>query len=213
MKWTQLPLGPLQTNGYVLYKQNGEGIMIDPGGDEEKLLEWLESQKVNIKAILLTHAHFDHIGAVEALRRAHKAPVYIHKNEKEWLTDPQLNGSGLFPGIEPVKTASADHFIDAKSPLSLMGIDFQVLETPGHSPGSVSFYWKEKQVVFSGDVLFHGGVGRTDLPGGNHETLMDTIHEKMLSLPDETTVANGHGPLTTIGKEKEINPFINGFGW
>ncbi|WP_088035741.1 MBL fold metallo-hydrolase [Evansella clarkii] len=213
MKWKQIPLGPLQTNSFVIY-DGTEWIIVDPGGDGEKLLGWLKDENISVKAILLTHAHFDHIGAVDIVRDTFKAPVYIHEKEAEWLTDPQLNGSGLFPGIEPVKAGPADHILSSKEKdISLIGIYLQILETPGHSPGSVSYYWKEKGIIFSGDVLFHGGVGRTDLPGGDHETLMDTIHEKMLSLPDETIVANGHGPVTKIGKEKEINPFINGFGW
>ncbi|MDQ0254425.1 glyoxylase-like metal-dependent hydrolase (beta-lactamase superfamily II) [Evansella vedderi] len=213
MKWKQLPLGPLQTNGYILYNDNGSGVIIDPGGNDKQLLSWLKEKDITILAILLTHAHFDHIGAVDTVRTTFNAPVYLHKKEAHWLTDPQLNGSGLFQGIEPISTKKADHLISAEGPLEIGGIEFQIFETPGHSPGSVSFYLPEESIVFSGDVLFRGGVGRTDLPGGDEDTLINSIHNKMLSLPDETIVANGHGPLTTIGEEKETNPFINGFGW
>ncbi|MDG5788733.1 MBL fold metallo-hydrolase [Evansella sp. AB-P1] len=213
MNWKQLALGPLQTNGYVIYDEKTSGIMIDPGGDGEKLIHWLMEEKITIKAILLTHAHFDHIGAVDAVRNKYDSPVYVHKEEEGWLGNSNLNGSGLFQGIEKITVADADHLITSESPIVIGNFEFQVFETPGHSPGSVSYYLPNEKIVFSGDVLFHGGVGRTDLPGGDHDTLMDSIHNKMLSLPDETTVANGHGPVTTIGKEKEINPFINGFGW
>ncbi|ADU29932.1 MBL fold metallo-hydrolase [Evansella cellulosilytica] len=212
MKWKKLPLGPLQTNGYVVY-ENGTGVMIDPGGDEGRLLNWLKSEDIHIQAVLLTHAHFDHIGAVERIKKEFSAPLYVHKNEQQWLVDPQLNGSGLFQGITPISVGEAEHLITKEGPLEVGPFTFQVYTTPGHSPGSVSYYLPESHVIFSGDVLFHGGVGRTDLPGGSQETLMDTIHNKFLSLPDETIVANGHGPVTTIGEEKEINPFINGFGW
>lgn len=214
MEWKQLPLGPLQTNGYVLYdRKNDKGIMVDPGGDGEELTAWLKEQGIRIEAILLTHAHFDHIGAVDAVRNAFQASVYLHKEEADWLGEPKLNGSALFPGIEKISVKPANVFITKETSLTIGSFVFQVYHTPGHSPGSVSYYLEDLNVVFSGDVLFRGGVGRTDLPGGDEETLMNSIHSKLLSLPDETVVANGHGPVTTIGEEKETNPFINGFGW
>ncbi|WP_416149381.1 MBL fold metallo-hydrolase [Salipaludibacillus sp. HK11] len=213
MKWEKLSLGPLQTNGFVIYKDSNHALMVDPGGDEERLFDWLNDQGLSISAIILTHAHFDHIGAVEAVRKKYGCPVYVHKLEDQWLVDPQLNGSGLFSGIDEINANKADYHFPNEGPFQLEGFECELFETPGHSPGSVSFYFPEERVIFSGDVLFRGGVGRTDLPGGNQDTLMDTIHEKMLKLPDETVVANGHGPVTTIGDEKETNPFINGFGW
>ncbi|SDY54892.1 Glyoxylase, beta-lactamase superfamily II [Evansella caseinilytica] len=213
MKWKQMPLGPLQTNCYIVYKENGAGVVIDPGGDAVKLKQWLKEKEITVQAILLTHAHFDHIGAVEAVRTAFHAPVYVHTNEAAWLSDPQLNGSGLFSGIEQISAGKADNYLFGEGPVEIGDFECQVYETPGHSPGSVSFYFPKDGVVFSGDVLFSGGVGRTDLPGGEHGTLMKSIHDKLLSLPDETIVANGHGSVTTIGQEKEDNPFINGFGW
>ncbi len=213
MEWKQIPLGPLQTNSYVIYNEQKNALIVDPGGDGKSFVEWLKNEELKPQAIMLTHAHFDHIGGVEDVREAYKIPVFLHKNEEEWLTDPQLNGSGLFPGIEPIRAAKADQIIAKEGPFEIGDFHCQVYETPGHSPGSISFYFPEQAVIFSGDVLFRGGVGRTDLPGGDEGTLMDTIHHKMLSLPDDTSVANGHGPVTTIGAEKETNPFINGFGW
>ncbi|PYZ94316.1 hypothetical protein CR194_01930 [Salipaludibacillus keqinensis] len=213
MEWKRISLGPLQTNGFIIYNKNKEALMIDPGGEEEKLFDWLNQEQLTLSAVILTHAHFDHIGAVEAVRNKYQCPVYVHKNESTWLTDPNLNGSGLFQGIQPIKGNQADHFYDKEGKVVLGGFECELYETPGHSPGSVSFYFPTEKVIFSGDVLFRGGVGRTDLPGGDQDTLMNTIHDKMLSLPDDTIVANGHGPETTIGEEKETNPFINGFGW
>ncbi|MBU9724203.1 MULTISPECIES: MBL fold metallo-hydrolase [Bacillaceae] len=213
MEWKQIPLGPLQTNGYLFYNENKEGVMIDPGGDEKKLISFIKELNITINGVLLTHAHFDHIGAVDAVRKEFHAPVYLHEKEADWLIDPALNGSGLFQGIPQIKTQPADKLLKEEHTLKIGTLEFIVYETPGHSPGSVSYYVPEEKVIFSGDVLFHGGVGRTDLPGGDHDTLMNTIHEKLLNLPDDTIVANGHGPSTTIGEEKEINPFINGFGW
>ncbi|UCZ54566.1 MBL fold metallo-hydrolase [Bacillus shivajii] len=213
MEWKQVPLGPLQTNSYVIYNDQKKALIVDPGGDGDSFVQWLENENMQPQAILLTHAHFDHIGGVEEVRNAFNVPVYVHKNEENWLTDASLNGSGLFPGIEPISANKADEIITKEGPLEVGDFNCQVYETPGHSPGSVSYYFPEDGVIFSGDVIFRGGVGRTDLPGGDENILMDTIHHKMLSLPDETSVANGHGPVTTIGTEKETNPFINGFGW
>ncbi|MCE7794285.1 MBL fold metallo-hydrolase [Salipaludibacillus sp. CUR1] len=213
MKWKRLSLGPLQTNGFVIYNESNKALMVDPGGDDEKLLKWLQSEGLSVAAVILTHAHFDHIGAVEAVRQTFDCPVYIHRAEAEWLTKPELNGSGLFMGIEPISCRPADFYYEKEGAVEIEGFECELYETPGHSPGSVSFYFPDNKVVFSGDVLFRGGVGRTDLPGGDQETLMNTIHNVMLNLPDDTIVANGHGPETTIGEEKETNPFINGFGW
>lgn len=209
MKWKQVPLGPLQTNGYILHKDNGSALVVDPGGDEEILIEHLQKDNLSVKGILLTHAHFDHIGGVDGLREAYNAPVYIHEAESEWLPNPNLNGSILFLGGKTVETREADFLISEEGMLTIDDWEVQVFFTPGHSPGSVSYYFKEEGVIFSGDVLFHGSIGRTDLPGGDYNTLMDSIRRKLLTLPDETIVANGHGPTTTIGKEKEMNPFIN----
>lgn len=213
MNWQRISLGPLQTNGFVIYNDNNEAWMIDPGGAEDRLFTLLDEKGLKITAILLTHAHFDHIGGVEKVRETFKCPVYLHYKEKEWLENPELNGSGLFMGIEPLVVNQAEEIIKNEREFKFGNTQCEILETPGHSPGSISFYFPEENVIFSGDVLFRGGVGRTDLPGGDESILMNTIHEKLLTLPDNTVVANGHGPETTIGEEKETNPFINGFGW
>ncbi|MGO4887148.1 MBL fold metallo-hydrolase [Anaerobacillus sp. MEB173] len=206
----QIPLGPLQTNAYVLINDKKEAVIFDPGGDGEKLNHWLEAEGIKPIAVILTHAHFDHIGAVDDIREKWGIEVYMHHLEKEWLGDASKNGSALFMMGEAVEVKDADHFIEEEGNLEIGSFTFVVLETPGHSPGSISLYHKESGVVFAGDVLFYGSIGRTDLPGGSYETLINSINEKLMDLPEETIVACGHGPQTTIRREMDTNPFLNG---
>ncbi|WP_088104699.1 MBL fold metallo-hydrolase [Halalkalibacter urbisdiaboli] len=211
MKWTQIPLGPLQTNAYIITNNANEAIIIDPGGNGDKLITWLKSHSLTPVGILLTHAHFDHIGAVDEVRNEYGCDVYLHKKEKSWLSDPSKNGSGRFAGISAITVRDADVYITEETTLSIGSFSFEVFETPGHSPGSVSFFDKTNNVVFSGDALFASSIGRTDLLGGNHEQLLTSIHNKLLTLPEETIVACGHGQVTTIGQEMDSNPFLSGF--
>ncbi|MDT8863036.1 MBL fold metallo-hydrolase [Alkalihalobacillus sp. MEB130] len=211
MKWTQIPLGPLQTNAYVLENDQKEAVIIDPGGDGPAFIEWLKSQNIKPLAVLLTHAHFDHIGAVDDVRNAFGCPVYIHKNEQDWLGDPAKNGSARFMGEHAITVNAADHIIETEGTITIGSFSFSVYETPGHSPGSISFYIQQENIVFSGDALFAQSIGRTDLPGGDHQLLLESIHKKLLDLPEETIVACGHGPTTTIGQEMDGNPFLSGF--
>lgn len=210
MKWERLPLGPLQTNCYILHDE-GKGIVVDPGGGAPRLESWLKENEVTPVAILLTHAHFDHIGAVDQMRDAYDVEVYLHEAEKDWLTDPNKNGSSKYFGPNGITARPADHLIKEEGTLTILNFTFEILETPGHSPGSVSFYHQETSTVFSGDALFYGSIGRTDLPGGNYEQLIASIHDKLLTLPEETTVACGHGPVTNIRQEMDTNPFLHGF--
>ncbi len=209
MKWEQLPLGPLQTNAYILKNEKNECIIFDPGHEGERLVSYLQEQKLQPLAVLLTHAHFDHIGAVDAVRDTYNVPVYVHKNEKGWLTNPSLNGSDLFMIGESIQVKEADEIISGEGTLKIGSFAFTVLETPGHSPGSVSYYCKEAGAVFSGDALFRMSIGRTDLPGGSFNELIESIEEKLFVLPDETVVLCGHGPETTIAFEKANNPFLS----
>ncbi|MBL5766053.1 MBL fold metallo-hydrolase [Heyndrickxia sporothermodurans] len=208
MKWQRIPLGILQTNCYLLSNENKECIVIDPGEEGEKLQSIINAQKLKPIAILLTHAHFDHIGAVDMIRDTYHIPVYVHKKEAAWLSDPALNGSERFMMGKAVRQEPADHLIDQELKLSIGSFSFDVFETPGHSPGSISFYVKELNVVFSGDALFQNSVGRTDLPGGNHQQLISSIKNKLFALPDVTMVLSGHGPETIIDHEKRNNPFL-----
>ncbi|MGG3324124.1 MBL fold metallo-hydrolase, partial [Bacillus velezensis] len=161
-------------------------------------------------AILLTHAHFDHIGALDEVRDRWDVPVYLHKNEEKWLEDSSLNGSGILRGIA-VTARPAERLIEGDGILDIGPFHLETLFTPGHSPGSVSYYVKDADLVISGDVLFQGGIGRTDLHGGSQNVLLDSIHQKLLTLPGHTLVLSGHGPETDIQTEQERNPFINGF--
>lgn len=211
MKWSQIPLGIMQTNCYIIENTDGACLIIDPGDEGKKLISWLRENKLTPLAILLTHAHFDHIGAVDEVRECFDIPVYVHENEKDWLTDPMLNGSDQFRMARPILARQAEHLFTNEMKLKLNNFEFSVLETPGHSPGSVSYFFEKEGLVLSGDALFRGSIGRTDLIGGNHSQLLKSIHEKLLKLPEETIVMPGHGPTTTIIEEMDSNPFLNGF--
>lgn len=199
-------LGQLQTNAYLLQGDDPQrAVIIDPGMNPGPLLKAIEP--LAIEAILLTHAHFDHIGGVEEIRNAKGCPVYLHPLEQDWLTTPKLNGSLMWPEVSPpISTAPAEYDLAEGQQLDLIGHTFKVLHTPGHSPGSVSFLCGKD--LFSGDVLFRQGVGRTDLPGGRERDLYDSIQNKLFVLGDDVTVYSGHGPKTSIGYEKANNPYI-----
>lgn len=207
MEWNQIPLGVLHTNCYVIHTEK-EAIIIDPGGNGSKLIDWVEDKGLKPMAILLTHAHFDHIGAVDEIAEYYQIPKYVHEKEKNWLTNPELNGSLLFFPEQPIKVREADQVIEGEGTLQIGSFSFTIFETPGHSPGSVSYYLRDEDIIFSGDVLFQSSIGRTDLPGGNYQQLMETIEKKLIGLPASTIVANGHGPVTTIGRELKNNPFL-----
>jgi glyoxylase-like metal-dependent hydrolase (beta-lactamase superfamily II) len=203
-------LGPVMANCYLLYDESSRhGVVVDPGAEPDRVLSRIGELGLQVEAILLTHAHFDHIGAVEPVREKTGAPVYIHRLEGDWLTDPRKNGSGLWPGMEPIRCREADHHLDGGESLVFFGQTFRVLHTPGHSPGSVTYALDG--LVLSGDVLFAGSIGRTDLPGGDFDTLMRSIHDQLMVLPEETRVYPGHGPETTVGREQEANPYLHGF--
>ncbi|WP_257345826.1 MBL fold metallo-hydrolase [Pseudalkalibacillus decolorationis] len=211
MEWKQLTVGPVQANCYLLWNSTGEALIIDPGSEGDRINKQIRDLNVQPVAILLTHAHFDHIGALDEVRAQWNVPVYLHSKETEWPNNPDLNGSSHFPMIEPVRAKKADHELTHGETLNIGQFTFEVLHTPGHSPGSVSFYFKEEGIVLSGDALFMGSVGRTDLPGGDHDTLIKSIHNQLLNLDEETLVLSGHGPSTTVGEEMNTNPFLNGF--
>jgi glyoxylase-like metal-dependent hydrolase (beta-lactamase superfamily II) len=200
-------LGPIQTNCYLLTVKQDErehGIVIDPGMNPKRLLERIAG--IKIEAILLTHAHFDHMGGVDEVRKQAGCPVYIHDEEADWLTDPRKNGSMRWQDVTPpLSTDPAEYDLAEGQKLDLIGHTFQVMHTPGHSPGSVSFLCGNH--LFSGDVLFKLSVGRTDLPGGRERDLYDSIRTKLYKLNPEVIVYPGHGPRTTIGFEKANNPY------
>ena len=199
-------LGPLQTNAYIIANpETNRCIVIDPGMNPQPILRRVAEYEV--EAILLTHAHFDHIGGVDELRKLKGCPVYLNDAESDWLTNPKKNGSLMWPDIgPPIETEPAEYGLDHNQTLTLLGETFKVFHTPGHSPGSMSFLFEDK--LFGGDVLFKQSVGRTDLPGGSSRDLYNSIHNVLFKLPDDTVVYPGHGPRTLIGYEKANNPYV-----
>lgn len=205
MNIKSMSLGPLGTNCYIVSKGQ-RSLIIDPGGEASKVIDYLTDKGLSAEAILLTHAHFDHIGAVEDLRKHYEIDVYLHKEEASWLENPALNGSLAFIGNE-IKTKLPDHYLQAGK-LEIGSFVPEILHTPGHSPGSVSFLFREQSMVISGDVLFQQGIGRTDLSGGDINQLEESIRNNLYKLPDSFEVYPGHGPKTKIGSEKRHNPFF-----
>lgn len=206
MKVETLSLGPIGTNCYIVSK-NKECLIFDPGAQPEVIEKYIADNELEPKAILLTHAHFDHIGAVDAIRKQYGIEVYLHAAESDWLEKPELNRSVLFFGeAGAVRTAKPDHLIDVGT-WDIGSFSFEVVHTPGHSPGSVSYIFHDEKVVISGDTLFNQGIGRTDLPEGNFQQLMISIFNELYTLAEEFVVYPGHGPSTTIGSEKYSNPF------
>jgi len=200
-----MPLGMLQTNCYLVYKGK-EALIIDPGDEAEKVINFLTQNELTPQAILLTHAHFDHIDAVDDLRRHYNIDVYLHEAEAKWLEDPSFSGSASVPRTLP-QTNKPDHFLEPGE-LTIGNFSFNVKHTPGHSPGSSSFIFHQEQKVFSGDVLFKQGVGRTDLRGGDTEELLQSIRGSLYALDEAYTVYPGHGETFTIGYAKQSHPYV-----
>lgn len=202
----QLSVGQVGTNCYLAgCEESRAGVVIDPGDEAEYILAEVKALGLTIKYILNTHAHFDHIMANGALVKATQAPLAIHPLELPLLR--QNGGAALF-GLMAPPSPEPDLLLAEGDTLTFGTHTFQVLFTPGHTPGHVSFYEAEAKVIFDGDVLFASGIGRTDLPGGDYETLMASINDKLMILPDETVVYSGHGPVTTIGRERATNPWL-----
>jgi len=201
----KIVVAPLQSNCYVVRGEDSEeGVIIDPGGEGEKIIEQIERLGVAPKYILNTHGHGDHIAANGAVKSRYDVPLLIHRDEAALLTDPQLNMSAVY-GI-PVVSPAADGFLEEGGSVKFGSLCLKVLYTPGHSPGGVALYGHG--VVFTGDALFMGSIGRYDLPGGDEDLLISKIRENLLTLPEETIVYPGHGGDTTIGIEKRHNPFL-----
>ncbi|HID61458.1 MAG TPA: MBL fold metallo-hydrolase [Anaerolineae bacterium] len=209
-----LQVGPIMTNCYIVgCEKTKQGAIIDPGGNGDYILSEVRMPGLDIKYVINTHCHFDHTLAnrevIEGLKGRQQQPplLAIHRAEEPMLKSG--GGAALF-GLRGFSSPPPDVYLEEGDVLTLGRVKLKVLHTPGHSVGSISLLNEEEKAVFDGDVLFNMGIGRTDLTGGSFETLMDSIRNKLLTLPDDTVVYSGHGPVTTIGRERAGNPFLTG---
>ncbi len=207
MRISSLTLGLVDTNTYFIENDKAV-ILIDPSGESEKIIKKLNQINKPLKAILLTHAHFDHIGAVDDIVDRFDVPVYMHEAEFDFLKDPVKNGADKFKqyGL-PIITSKVTSEKLNEGSTEIEGFNFNVLHTPGHSPGSLTYVFDEFAVV--GDTLFNNGIGRTDLYKGDYETLVDSIQDKIFELEGDLPLFPGHGPYTTVDDE-QLNPFLHG---
>jgi glyoxylase-like metal-dependent hydrolase (beta-lactamase superfamily II) len=200
-----------QENCYIFGdEQESTGVIVDPGDEAARIALTVEQTGLEIEKILLTHAHIDHVGAVADLQQEYGCPTYIHREAEPMLQ--QLPTQAMMMGVRFGKVPAVDGYIEAGDRIKVGNLELEALYTPGHAPGHLSLYCASEGLVISGDALFAGSIGRTDLPGGDSQTLLASIREQLLTLPDETVVYPGHGPATTIGEEKQSNPFLQGTG-
>lgn len=196
-------VGPVQENAWLV-SSDGRGVLVDPGEEAERLQREIAEREVKVEAILITHCHFDHVGAVAEMARHTGAPVYCPAGEVVILEN--INDYVRWPGFGPFESYSPEHQVHGGDTLELAGLTFDVISTPGHSPDHVTY--ATGNAILSGDVLFQGSVGRTDLPGSDHATLMRSIATLLDTLPDDTHVLPGHMGPTTLGAERATNPFL-----
>ena len=209
MKIDGLALGAYETNCYVLRSSEAakDCLIVDAGLGADKLIKFLQEHNLNPVSLVLTHGHIDHIEGIAGLRTVFPdIKVYIHKLDAEMLTEPHSNLSAMMGAAFSVEPA--DFFLEEESVIEQAGIKLSVLHTPGHTPGGICLYCEDEGIVFTNDTLFADSIGRTDFPNGNMEHLLQSIREKLFTLPDETKVYPGHGPMTTIAHEKAYNPFL-----
>ena len=200
---------PFQENTYVLFDETNEAVIIDPGcsnrTEEREFSDWISSKKLIPRLILLTHSHIDHILGAYYVKDKYRVPLCIHKKDEETLRAGKIVASMY--GIDNYTEVEADQYVSESEPVMFGNQKLKVLFLPGHAPGHVGYYHEEQKMLIGGDVLFRSSIGRTDLPGGNFETLIESIHQKLFTLPDDVVVYPGHGPETTTGEEKVSNPF------
>lgn len=204
-----LTLGMFQSNCFIVScGDTREGVVIDAGDEGEVILKAIDRLHINIKAILETHAHVDHVGALYEVKPALGVPVYMHKDELPMYG--MISKQASMFGLKPPKTVSIDKTLEDGDEIQIGNLTAKVIHSPGHSPGSVCYYFANESPprIIVGDVLFKGSIGRTDLPGGSYGTIMETLKNVFLPLPGETIVYSGHGPETTIDEEKRFNPFL-----
>ena len=202
-----IPVGPLQCNCSVVGDESSrEAIVIDPGDEISAIINILEKHKLTVKQIVVTHAHIDHVGGAMKLKQATGAPILLNENDGALLAMLDVQASWL--GMRPPGDVAIDQSVAEGDVIKAGSLQAHVLHTPGHTEGSICLMFAPQKLLIAGDTLFAGSIGRTDLPGGNYKKIIDSLKGKLLSLPDETLVIPGHGPQTTIGRERGSNPFL-----
>lgn len=202
-KIMKLVVGQLQENCFILFDENKDAFVVDPGGSSENIIETIEKNSLNIKYILLTHGHFDHVGAVAALVKKYKAPVYLSKEDRAFLESPKEVRTSAF-GMQ-IEAAEVDVFVKEGDEIPFSEGNIKVIETPGHTLGSVCYLFEN--YLFAGDTLFNGSIGRTDFPESDHSLMVESL-KKLKKLDDEIYVLSGHGPESQISYEKMANPYL-----
>jgi hydroxyacylglutathione hydrolase len=201
------PVGPLQCNCSIIGDEaSREAMVIDPGDDIEEILAILRRHRLQVKQIVITHAHIDHVGGAMRLKSVTGAPILLNQNDYTLLK--MLDVQAAWIGMKSPGMVEIDQSLGQSDVIQAGPFRAEVLHTPGHTEGSVCLYFPTEKLLVAGDTLFAGSIGRTDLPGGSYEKIIRSLHDKVLPLPDETLVIPGHGPSTTIGGERESNPFL-----
>ncbi len=204
-----IPVGPLWTNSYIVWDTDSrEGILIDPGDEGDRLIREIKKNKVVLKQIIITHGHFDHLKDAVSVSAALEAPVLASKAELPFIE--HVSEQAIMFGFPPVTPPEINEYLEKGSSILVGPYTFKVLCTPGHSPGSITLYSSSEGVAIVGDLIFLESIGRADIPGGNYETLLKSIEEYILTMPDDTRILSGHGEETTVGHERQYNPFLTG---
>jgi len=202
-----LPVGPLQCNCSVIGDEvTREAMVIDPGDDIEGILALIQKHNLKVKQIVVTHAHIDHVGGAMKLKAATGAPILLNQNDYALLK--MLNVQAAWIGVADPGKVDVDQSLGQSDTVTTGSLAASVIHTPGHTEGSVCLFFPAERMLIAGDTLFAGSIGRTDLPGGSSQKIIDSLQQKVMALPDDTLVVPGHGPLTTIGEERESNPFL-----
>ncbi|HET8666943.1 MAG TPA: MBL fold metallo-hydrolase [Terriglobales bacterium] len=202
-----LSVGPLQCNCSIMGDEaSHDAMVIDPGADVAEILSVISRHALTVKQIVVTHAHIDHVGGAMKLKALTGAPILLNQNDRELLKMLDVQASWL--GMSPPEPVAIDHPLADGDKLAVGSLQALVIHTPGHTEGSICLYFPAQEKLIAGDTLFAGSIGRTDLPGGSFEKIMASLHERVLALPDDTIVIPGHGPITSIGEERDSNPFL-----